>query len=179
MADESPIIMGIDPGIGHTGVGFIRAHRARPRYIYDGAITTKKAANRGVNEDIRERALFIAHALDAWICSVDPTILVVEEFSYNPNAAGAQRAAISTPLLLGVILDLSRFHCLEYIGLQARSIRKLVHGHAGSKKRPVSKADVAESVRRHLDRKPKNHHSSDALAAAIAGAAVWREGKLK
>ena len=147
-------ILGIDPGLRHTGFGLIEIVNTKPTYVQSGVIATLS------DESLPDRLKTILDGLTSIIVATKPQIACVEKVFVNINPQstlllGQARGAAITACVLHN-LDVS-----EYTALQ---IKKAVvgYGHA-------EKLQVARMVKYllNLNQVPKAD-AADALAIALA-----------
>lgn len=149
-------ILGIDPGLTHTGWGLIESAGSRLRHIADGAISTK------ADLPLPERLAFIFRELGALLREWTPDEAAIEHTYVNKNPAAALKlgqargVALLAPAMAGLLVA-------EY---QAMEVKRAVvgTGHA-------DKIQVADMVRRLLPgARLARADAADALAIAICHA---------
>ena len=149
-------ILGIDPGLTHTGWGLIESAGSRLVHIADGAISTK------ADTPLPERLAFIFRGLGALLREWQPTEAAIEHTYVNKNPAAALKlgqargVALLAPAMAGILVA-------EY---QAMEVKRAVvgTGHA-------DKIQVADMVRRLLPgARLARADAADALAIAICHA---------
>lgn len=151
-------VIGLDPGLGHTGWGIIEAESGRLRHVADGVVSTDAA------EPLAERLSQIHRALGAVLDLWRPHEAAVENTYVNKNPA----AALKLGQARGVVMlapALARVAVWEY---GAMEVKRAVVGTGAA-----DKAQVAEMVRRLLPgarEAPRRADASDALAVAICHA---------
>ncbi|MBN2675935.1 MAG: crossover junction endodeoxyribonuclease RuvC [Alphaproteobacteria bacterium] len=151
------IILGIDPGLVHTGWGVIEKDGSRLKYIAEGTISPP------VKKTLPERLAFIYEGLQKVFEQYIPEITGVEEVFSNVNP--------KTTLLLGqargIALLTPALFKSSVMEISATMIKKSVvgTGHA-------SKDQIQMMANILLGGKIKNdsEHSADALAIAITTA---------
>ncbi|MBI1273863.1 MAG: crossover junction endodeoxyribonuclease RuvC [Alphaproteobacteria bacterium] len=124
----SPVtILGIDPGLRHTGWGIIAVSGNHLSFIAGGCISPRESA------PVAERLAAIADALDAVIAAHGPDEAAVEQTFVNNNAASALKLgqargiALLCPARAGV-------HVHEYA---ANLIKKSVTGYGHADKSQI------------------------------------------
>jgi len=149
-------ILGVDPGLRHTGWGVIEAEGARLAYVASGAIHPPTEG------DLALRLRVLHEALAAVIAAHEPDEAAVEETFVNrdPQSAlklgHARGVALVVPALAGVEVS-------EY---SANLVKKTVVG-AGH----AEKAQIAMMVKVLLPRsEARSADAADALAVAICHA---------
>ena len=149
-------ILGIDPGLTHTGWGLIESVGSRLIHVADGAISTK------ADVPLPERLAFIYRALGQLLREWTPAEAAIEHTYVNKNPAAALKLgqargiALLAPAMAGLVVA-------EY---QAMEVKRAVvgTGHA-------DKIQVADMVRRLLPgARLARADAADALAIAICHA---------
>ncbi len=149
-------LLGLDPGLRHTGWGVIDVDGSRLRYVADGAIhpATDKA--------MAERLVELHDALTRIIAEHKPQEAAVEETFVNQNASSTLKLGLARGVAL-LVPALAGLAVAEY---PANLIKKSIVG-AGH----AEKAQVQMMVRRLLPGCLLNSaDAADALAVAICHA---------
>ncbi|MRR10675.1 crossover junction endodeoxyribonuclease RuvC [bacterium] len=149
------IVLGIDPGLKHTGWGVIEQRGSTLRCLAYGCITTQ------TGRPDAERLAEIHAGITAVIERFEPSETAIESVYFSNNA----KTAFATGQARGVaILAAAAMPVGEY---GPGEIKLAVVG-AGD----ASKHQVQYMVRAilGLPREPEPHHAADALAAAICHA---------
>lgn len=154
---ETQLIMGIDPGLAHTGWGVIRCKGAKMSPVAYGCITTTK------NHDLPMRLAIIHDNLIEIIDRYMPTSLSVEGIYFGANA----KSAIPTAQARGAALVACAYKGLEYGEYTPMQIKQALVGTGSADKKQVQY--MVRAVLK-LDHEPKPDHAADALAAAITHA---------
>src|SRR5882757_1158288 len=165
------ILLGLDPGLGTTGWGLIRAEGNRLSHLANGRLKTDSAA------PLARRLAHLDAMLDALITDHAPTAAAVEEVFVNANPQSTLKLGQARGVILlgaarsGIVVG-------EYA---ARLVKKAVVG-TGS----ADKVQVHAMVGRLLPGVAiAGADAADALAVAIthahhlASARVMRAGRLK
>ncbi len=149
-------LLGVDPGLRHTGWGVIEVVGNRLRHVADGVISTDADAS------VPDRLRALHDALAALIAEHRPHEAAVEETYVNRNGTAtlklgyARGVALLAPALAGIPVA-------EYA---AKSVKLSVVGTGGAEK-----AQVAMMVRRLLPGATlRRADAADALAVAICHA---------
>ncbi len=149
-------ILGIDPGLTHTGWGLIESIGSRLVHVANGAISTKP------DVALPERLAFIYRGLVELLREWQPEEAAIEHTYVNKNPAAALKLgqargiALLAPAMAGLVVA-------EY---QAMEIKRAVvgTGHA-------DKIQVADMVKRLLPgARMARADAADALAIAICHA---------
>ena len=148
------VILGIDPGLAHTGWGVIAQNGPRLACISYGCVTTHAQA------PLSERLLKIHDQIDAVVRKFGPTCVGIETVWFGQNIT----AAFATGQARGAALVACAEHGLAVGEFAPRQIKLAVVGTGTAEKDQVQYM-VAKLL--GLAEKPHPDHSSDALAAAI------------
>lgn len=151
-------VIGLDPGLGHTGWGIIEADPGRLRHVADGVVSTDADA------PLAERLSQIHRALNAVLDLWRPHEAAVENTYVNKNPA----AALKLGQARGVVMLAPALAQLVVWEYGAMEVKRAVVGTGAA-----DKAQVAEMVRRLLPgapAAPRRADASDALAVAITHA---------
>lgn len=151
------IILGIDPGLAHTGWGVVETRGTRCRARAYGCVTTK------TSEPIDQRLGRIFDELTEAIELYHPTQLAIEKVFFGENT----RSAIATAHARGAAIVACAQNGLQMGEYTPMQIKQAVVG-TGS----ADKYQVIYMVRTilELDHDPRPDHCADALAAAICHA---------
>ncbi len=169
-------ILGLDPGLRHTGWGVIDIAGNRLRYVADGAVHSSEKA------PMAERLVQLHDGLAEVVRSFAPTEAAVEETFVNKNPTSTLKLGLAR----GVVLLVPALAGLPVAEYGANHIKKSVvgTGHA-------AKEQVQMMVRMLLPgASPSSADAGDALAVAIchahhrqtqsgiaARALSWQEGR--
>ncbi len=155
-ANQAVRLLGLDPGLQHTGWGMVESAGSRLRHLGDGVISTDAAM------PLAERLSTIYRGLAELLANWQPDEAAVEHTYVNKNPGAALKlgqargVVLLAPALLGIPVA-------EY---QAMEVKRAVvgTGHA-------DKVQVAAMVRRLLPGATiRRADASDALAVAICHA---------
>jgi crossover junction endodeoxyribonuclease RuvC len=153
------IILGVDPGLLHTGWGVISAEGPRLRARAYGCIDTKPADPIGLR--LQTIHAGIAQVIKDYTpdeCALEDVFFGIDAkaaFSVGEARAAAILAAAAAGLSLG--------------NYPPRQIKQTVVGVGGAEKNQVA---YMVRIQLNLDHEPKPDHCSDALAVAIAHATL-------
>jgi crossover junction endodeoxyribonuclease RuvC len=149
-------ILGIDPGLEHTGYGVVEVVGNSYRFIACGRVSTK------ASEALPLRLSVLAAGLAEVIANHKPQVAAVEEVFVNVNA----RSSIKLGQARGVCLLVPSQHGLEVFEYAARLVKKSLVGKGGAEKE-----QVAHMVKVLLPAAgPKSADAADALAVALTHA---------
>ena len=150
------IILGLDPGLGTTGWGLIRADGNRLAHVANGQIKTDSAA------PLPRRLSALADQLDALIAEYRPAAAGVEEVFVNQNP----QSTLKLGQARGVVIMTAARAGLDVGEYAARLVKKAVVGVGNAEK-----AQVHAMVSRLLPgAKIAGPDAADALAVAITHA---------
>ncbi len=150
------LILGLDPGLGTTGWGLIRAEGNRLSHVANGQIKTDS------KEALPKRLSHLASQLDALIIDRQPEAAAVEEVFVNKNP----QSTLKLGQARGVALLCVGRGGLEVGEYAARLVKKAVVGNGNAEK-----AQVHAMVQRLLPGAAiAGPDAADALAVAITHA---------
>jgi crossover junction endodeoxyribonuclease RuvC len=150
------IILGLDPGLGTTGWGIIRAEGNRLTHIANGRITTK------ADQDLGARLVALHDALTSLLRECAPEAAAVEEVFVNKNP----QSTLKLGQARGVVLLGAARAGLVVGEYAATLVKKAVVGTGGAEK-PQVHAMVARLL---PGLRIDGPDAADALAVAICHA---------
>ena len=149
-------ILGLDPGLGTTGWGLIRADGNRLSHIANGELKTRPSA------PLPERLASLATQLQELLDEHRPDTAAVEEVFVNKNP----QSTLKLGQARGVVIMIAARGGLDVGEYAARLVKKAVVGTGGAEK-----AQVHAMVARLLPgAKIAGPDAADALAVAITHA---------
>lgn len=154
MAVDERIIMGIDPGLAHTGWGIISQRGTRLDCLAYGCVTTKPS------QPLPSRLNKIYEQISAVIERFHPCYLGIETVWFGENVS----AAFGTGQARGAALVACAQGGVEVGEYTPTQIKAAVVGNGVADKNQISYM-VTQILR--LDKPPRPDHAADALAAAI------------
>ena len=157
------IILGVDPGLAHTGWGVIEAVNHRYRPVSYGVIRTQ------AQDDRQKRIIHIAQSVASIAETYHAEVVSMEDIFFAKN--------VSSALLVSKVIG-AMIMQLHTIDLEVRLYTPLEIKMAVSGLGNAQKEQVQEMVKLllHLEARPKPDHAADALAAAITCAAKGPAG---
>ncbi len=155
------IIMGIDPGLAHTGWGVVETRGALCRARAYGCVTTSSS------DPMVQRLNAIFQGISAAVERYGPTQLAIERIFFGENS----RSAIATAQARGAALVACGQAGLEVGEYTPMQIKQAIVGTGSADKRQV--IYMVRNVLA-LDHDPRPDHCADALAAAICHANLIR-----
>ena len=149
-------ILGLDPGLGTTGWGLIRAEGNRLSHSANGQLTTKPSA------ELPQRLASIADQLEALLAEHRPDATAVEEVFVNANP----QSTLKLGQARGVVIMVAARSGIDVGEYAARLVKKAVVGVGNAEK-----TQVHAMVARLLPGvKIAGPDAADALAVAITHA---------
>ena len=121
------LILGLDPGLGTTGWGLIRAEGNRLSHVANGRLATDSAA------PLPRRLAHLDAMLDALITDHRPDSAAVEEVFVNANP----QSTLKLGQARGVVICAAARAGLEIGEYAARLVKKAVVGTGNAEKRQV------------------------------------------
>jgi crossover junction endodeoxyribonuclease RuvC len=149
------VVLGIDPGLAHTGYGVVARRGGRLLALDGGVIET------GAGQTHELRLVAIDDALRALLAEHRPDHVALEELYFGQNV----RTAFAVGQARGVAMlaaGRERVPCASYTPQQVKSA---VCGNGRAGKDQVARMVAALLA---LDSRPRPDHATDALAVAIA-----------
>ncbi len=149
------IILGIDPGTGRTGFGYVETRPgSNPAMLSCGCITTPKDASRARRLEL----LFLA--LDEKLSELRPDVMAIEQLFFNKNITTAMNVGEARGVIL-LSAALNAVPVAEYTPLQ---VKEALSGYGRA-----SKSEVREMVKVYLniDKIKGPDDVADALAIAL------------
>ena len=147
-------ILGIDPGLAHTGWGIVYQDGPRMSCVAYGCVTTQ------TDQPLEQRLLKISQQIGAVIERFHPTCLGIETVWFGENIT----AAFATGQARGAALIACAAAGLQVGEFTPNQIKMSVVGQGHAAK------DQVQYMVKHLlslPEPPKPDHAADALAAAI------------
>ena len=159
------IILGIDPGLAHTGWGIVETRGALCRARAYGCVTTQ------ASEPIDQRLGKIFNEITRAIEIYHPTELAIEKILFGENT----RSALATAQARGAAIVACSQAGLEVGEYTPMQIKQAVVGTGAADKHQV--IYMVRTVLA-LDHDPHPDHAADALAAAVCHANLNRTKEL-
>lgn len=155
------VIMGVDPGLAHTGWGIVETRGSVCRARAYGCVTTT------ASQALAERLGKIFSELSGAIDRYGPTQLAIEQIFFGENV----RSAMATAQARGVAIVACSQAGLEVGEYTPMQIKQAVVGTGSADKRQV--IYMVRNVL-GLDHDPRPDHCADALACAVCHANLRR-----
>lgn len=148
------IIIGIDPGLNHTGYGLIKIKKDKIRAVDYGCIDN--LASDAFPDKIKK----IHYEIDALVQRYSPHDLVLEEIFFSRNT----RSAINVGKVCGAVALTATLLGIELFVYTPLQIKQAVVGYGRASKNQVQ---AMVKVLLNLSEVPRSDHAADALAVAI------------
>jgi crossover junction endodeoxyribonuclease RuvC len=146
-------IIGIDPGLRHTGWGIIDIINNNLIHVADGRVSAPVSLTDG------NRLSFIKQELTNLVFEYKPSFSAVEQIFVGAGIGSSLKLGMARGVALLVLAEAG----LETKELPPRLVKKTVTGSGAA-----SKEQIKLMIERLLNITPKNEDSSDALAIAIS-----------
>ena len=147
-------IIGVDPGLRHTGWGVVEFKNNKIFHIKDGSISPSTKLNDG------ERLLEIKNQLQKIINQYNPNVSVIEKTFVGSGSISSLKLGMARGASMIALADAG----LSINELSPKFVKKTVTGYGSA-----SKEQIKSMIEKLLNIVPKNEDSSDALAIAISG----------
>ncbi len=147
-------VIGIDPGLAHTGFGVVDAIGNNIRLVSYGVIETPSGEEHGI------RLLSIYNRLLAVLNEFKPEQAGMEELYFSRNVSSAMSVAEAK----GVVTMCLAQHAIPLSMYKPTQIKYSVTGTKTADKKTVERY---VKILLNLEVEPKPDHAADALAAAI------------
>lgn len=157
--DNYMIIMGIDPGYGRCGYGFIKKEGNKLSLLDYGCIETDP------KEPFSARLLALEEELLQLITLHQPNRIGIEELFFAKNTTTALKVAHAR----GIILLVAKKQTSDLLELKPNHIKQAITGQGSADKRQMQQM---VKILLNLAKTPKPDDAADALATAIA-ASTW------
>jgi len=148
------IIIGIDPGLNHTGYGLVEIQKEKIRALDYGCIDNK------ISDSLPEKIKKIHFELCALIKTFSPQELVIEEIFFSKNT----RSAINVGKVFGAVALTAALLGIDLFVYTPLQVKQAVVGYGRA-----SKYQIQEMVKvlLSLTAIPNSEHAADALAVVI------------
>ena len=146
-------IIGIDPGLRHTGWGVVEFKSNNLSYIADGRISPSTSISDG------ERLFFIKKKLLEIISEYIPNKAAIEQIFVGFGAGSSLKLGMARGVSMSVLAE-AGLHITE---IPPKLVKKTITGYGSA-----SKQQIKSMIEKLLHIIPKNEDSADALAIAIS-----------
>ena len=146
-------VIGIDPGLRHTGWGIIEFQNNQIKHVDDGSISPSTKLGDG------QRLLVIKEQLKKIIDQYDPDASVIEKIFVGLGTASSLKLGMARGASMIALAEAGL--CIRE--LSPKFVKKTVTGYGAA-----SKEQIKSMIEKLINIVPKNEDSSDALAIAIS-----------
>ena len=146
-------VIGVDPGLRHTGWGVVEFKNNKIFHIKDGSISPS------IKFDDGKRLLEIKNQLLEIINQYNPKVSVIEKIFVGSGSISSLKLGMARGASMVALAEAG----LSIKELSPKFIKKTVTGYGSA-----SKEQIKAMIERLLNVIPKNEDSSDALAIAIS-----------
>ncbi len=148
------IILGIDPGLNHTGYGMVEVKDNKIIALDYGCVTNKSDAS------FQEKIRNINCKIDELIKKYSPHELALEEIFFSKNT----RSAIDVGKVCGAVASTAILSDLDIFIYTPLQVKQAVVGYGIASKNQVQ---AMVKILLFLSSIPRPDHAADALAVAI------------
>ena len=156
-------VIGVDPGLRHTGWGVVEFKNNKILHIKDGSISPSTKLDDG------KRLLEIKNQLQIIIKQYNPNISVIEKIFVGSGSISSLKLGMARGASMIALAEAG----LIVNELSPKFVKKTVTGYGSA-----SKVQIKSMIEKLLNIVPKNEDSSDALAIAISGQHIGYDNKL-
>ena len=146
-------IIGIDPGLRHTGWGIVEFKNNKLVYIGDGSVSPSTSLSDG------ERLFFIKSQLSEIISKYIPNKSAIEQIFVGFGAGSSLKLGMARGVSMSVLAESG----LKIVEIPPKLVKKTITGYGSA-----SKIQIKSMIEKLLHIIPKNEDSADALAIAIS-----------
>ena len=147
-------VIGVDPGLRHTGWGVVEFKNNKIFHIKDGSISPS------IKLDDGKRLLEIKTQLQKIIKKYNPNMSVIEKTFVGSGSISSLKLGMARGASMIALAEAG----LNIKELSPKFVKKTVTGYGSA-----SKEQIKSMIEKLLNIVPKNEDSSDALAIAISG----------
>ena len=147
-------VIGVDPGLRHTGWGVVEFKNNKIFHIKDGSISPSTKLDDG------QRLLEIKSQLKKIIKQYNPNMSVIEKIFVGSGSISSLKLGMARAASMIALAEAG----LSINELSPKFVKKTVTGYGSA-----SKHQIKSMIEKLLNIVPKNEDSSDALAIAISG----------
>ena len=147
-------VIGVDPGLRHTGWGVVEFKNNKIFHIKDGSISPSTKLDDG------KRLLEIKNQLQKILNKYNPNISVIEKTFVGSGSISSLKLGMARGASMIALSEAG----LSIKELSPKFVKKTITGYGSA-----SKEQIKSMIVKLLNIVPKNEDSSDALAIAISG----------
>ena len=147
-------VIGVDPGLRHTGWGVVQFKNNKIFHIKDGSISPS------IKLDDGKRLLEIKNQLQKIINKYNPNMSVIEKTFVGSGSISSLKLGMARGASMIALSEAG----LSIKELSPKFVKKTITGYGSA-----SKEQIKSMIEKLLNIVPKNEDSSDALAIALSG----------
>ena len=155
-------VIGVDPGLRHTGWGVVEFKNNKIFYIKDGSISPSTKLDDG------KRLLEIKNQLQTIINQYNPNMSVIEKIFVGSGSISSLKLGMARGASMIALAEAG----LIIKELSPKFVKKTITGYGSA-----SKEQIKSMIEKLLNIVPENEDSSDALAIAISGQHIGYDNK--
>ena len=146
-------VIGVDPGLRHTGWGVVEFKNNKIFHIKDGSISPSTKLDDG------KRLLEIKNQLQTIINQYNPNMSVIEKIFVGSGSISSLKLGMARGASMIALAEAG----LSINELSPKFVKKTITGYGSA-----TKEQIVSMIEKLLNIAPKNEDSSDALAIAIS-----------
>ena len=147
-------VIGVDPGLRHTGWGVVEFKNNKIFHIADGSISPSTKLDDG------KRLLEIKNQLQKIINQFNPNMSVIEKTFVGSGSVSSLKLGMARGASMIALAEAG----LSIKEISPKFVKKTVTGYGSA-----SKEQIKSMIEKLLNIVPRNEDSADALAIAISG----------
>ena len=147
-------VIGVDPGLRHTGWGVVEFKNNKIFHIKDGSISPSTKLDDG------KRLLEIKNQLQKIINQFNPNMSVIEKTFVGSGSVSSLKLGMARGASMIALAEAG----LSIKEISPKFVKKTVTGYGSA-----SKEQIKSMIEKLLNIVPRNEDSADALAIAISG----------
>ena len=147
-------VIGVDPGLRHTGWGLVEFKNNKIFHIADGSISPSTKLDDG------KRLLEIKNQLQKIINQFNPNMSVIEKTFVGSGSVSSLKLGMARGASMIALAEAG----LSIKEISPKFVKKTVTGYGSA-----SKEQIKSMIEKLLNIVPRNEDSADALAIAISG----------
>ena len=160
------VVLGIDPGIGRCGWGFVEKKDSKNKATVYGCIETSS------KDKVEERLVGISDEVEDLIKKNKPDVIAIEELFFGTNS----KTALVVGQARGVVLLVAAKRKIPVFAYTPLQVKMALTGYGRADKNQIAQMT---KVILNLEKIPKIDDTSDALAVALTHIFSAKMDKLK
>jgi crossover junction endodeoxyribonuclease RuvC len=151
------IVLGIDPGLAHTGWSVVSMSGSIVKYVASGVLHSKQG------DELSVRLSYLHSEVIGIIEQYKPIACAIEKTYVNINSASSLKLAHARGAILAAV-GASLIEVMEY---EAKTVKKTIVGNGNADKLQVAR--MLKLLMPELELETKAGDQSDAIAIALCG----------